>query len=71
MWSLGSKIDARPPCRCFVALPGIFNPQIPQFVTVIDLAQWPHWYLWGYVLVGIDPEQEPALIAWQTTHPDD
>lgn len=60
----------RPSCACLVALPGLLNPDRPQCFTIIDLADWPHWALWQWVLVGIDPDQEPGLRVWEANHPD-
>ena len=71
MWTFGTKVDpTRPACRCLVALPGVINPQLPQCLTIIDLADWGHWQLWGWCLVGIDPIEEPAVIEWVRLHPD-
>jgi len=70
MWSLGSKTESRPRCECLVALPGVIDPTRPTAYAIIDLADWPHWYEWSWVLIGIDPLAEAQVLAWTEAHPD-
>ncbi len=72
MWTLGTRVDPqRPACRCLVGLAGILNPRTPTAITIIDVADWQHWKLWGWTLIGIDVDEEPALELWLANHKDE
>ncbi len=72
MWAFGSQVDPkRPKCECLVALPGVIDPSRPTAYAIIDLADWPHWCEWSWLLIGIEPSQQAAVIAWQSRHPNE
>ncbi len=70
MWSFGTQVEPkRPKCQCLLGLPGKLTPWLPTAFVIIDLAEWPHWIeSGGWVLVGIDVQDEPAWDLWMAQH---
>jgi hypothetical protein len=70
MHIFGTAVDPRrPKCRCLVAKPGASTSDwLPKEITMIDLEDWPQWFVSGFILFAIDPIEEPALEIWIANH---